>query len=353
MKNLIISRSKLLLLVIYFYRISGITFGGLSLSKNWNIIKSPFWYRFGWLGFVIYSIPVIYMIYDSLSDTTFSSVNSIIYWVINVTWYLVSISKIWSILTIHHKYGLRIAKIFIKHSLTELTKLKLVKIIWLLHLIILILIFILQTTLFPFVIYRIYAFINNMMLMPLYYSISFISWIVSTNFNDNIKIIRKNLNHHSIVSIDHLTEAKNFILINYKTINEIDNFLAFGFITLAIGIIQNIMSSVYFALFAYKLNFLKELIAFNLVFQIQQLISLFLNCFINGKVYAETLKLLNDLDNLNINVNDDQLFKALILFRTSVTKCKCGFTIGRFAPWNNLTLLQVINQIIRFIKLIC
>ena len=125
MKNLIISRSKLLLLVIYFYRISGITFGGLSLGKNWNIIKSPFWYHFGWLGFVIYSIPIIYMIYDSFSDTTYSSANSTINWVINVTWYLVSISKIWSILIIYHKYGLKILKIFIKHSLTELTKLKL------------------------------------------------------------------------------------------------------------------------------------------------------------------------------------------------------------------------------------
>ena len=352
MENLINSRSKLLFLIIYFYRISGVTFGGLSLGKNWNIIKSPFWYHFGWLGFVIYSIPVIYMIYDSLSDTSYSSVNSTVYWVINVAWYLSSISKIWSILLIHHKYGLRIANIFIKHSLTEFTKLKLVKIIWLLHLIIFILIFILQTILFPFVIYITYAFINNILLMPLFYSISFISWIVSTNFSDNIKIIRKNLNHHSIVNSDHLIETKNYILINYKMINKIDHFLTFGFITLAIGSVQNLMSSVYFALFAFKFNFLKQLITFNLVFQIQQLTALFLNCFTNGKVYEETLKLLNDLDNLNINVNDDQLFKALILFKTSVTKSKCGFTIGRFAQWNNLTLLQVINQVIRFIKLI-
>ena len=59
------------------------------------------------------------------------------------------------------------------------------------------------------------------------------------------------------------------------------------------------------------------------------------------EVYEETSKLLNDLDNLNINVNDDLVVRALILFRTTINKNKCGFTIGGFAPWNKLTLLQV------------
>ena len=30
------------------------------------------------------------------------------------------------------------------------------------------------------------------------------------------------------------------------------------------------------------------------------------------------MKLLNDLDNINVNVNDDQLFETLIEFKTSV-----------------------------------
>lgn len=145
------------------------------------------------------------------------------------------------------------------------------------------------------------------------------------------------------MNFEYLIEAKNFMLINYKMINKINHFLFFGFIALAIGIVLKIMSSVYFKLFACKFNFLKKLIAFNLVFQIQQLIELVLNCFINGKIYQETIKLLSDLDNININVNDDQLFNALILLKTSVTKTKCGFTIGGFVPWNKLTLLQVIK----------
>ena len=124
-------------------------------------------------------------------------------------------------------------------------------------------------------------------------------------------------------------------------INKIDKFLAFSFITLAVGIMLNIMSSVLFGFFIHKFNLMNELLVFNLVFQLQQLIQLILNCFINGKVYEETTKLLNDLDNLNINVNDDLIVRSLILFRTTINKNKCGFTIGGFAPWNNLTLLQV------------
>lgn len=104
------------------------------------------------------------------------------------------------------------------------------------------------------------------------------------------------------MNFDDLIEAKNFMLINYKMINKINHFLSFGFIALAIGIVLNIISSVYFALFAYKFNFFKELIAFNLVFQIRQLIELLLNCFINGKIFQETIKLLGDLDNISINV---------------------------------------------------
>ena len=71
------------------------------------------------------------------------------------------------------------------------------------------------------------------------------------------------------------------------------------------------------------------------------MIQLALNCFINGKVNEETLKLLGDLDYINIDVLDDQLFKTLIQFKTSVVKTKCGLTIARFAPWNKFTLLHV------------
>ena len=251
-----------------------------------------------------------------------------------------------SILIIHHKYGFKISKIFIEHSLTKFTKLKLVKFIWILHHLITALIFILQSILFPITSLIIVSFINNIMLMTLYYSLSFISWIVSTNFTENIKIIRKYLTANArIMKINDLTQANNFILINYKMINKIDKFLAFGFITSAIGIMLNIMSSVLFGFFIHKFNLMNELLAFNLVFQIQQLIQLILNCFINGKVYEETTKLLNDLDNLNINVNDDLIVRALILFKTTINKNKCGFTIGGFASWNNLTLLQVICYI--------
>ena len=178
--------------------------------------------------------------------------------------------------------------------------------------------------------------------MPLYYSLSFVSWIVSINFIENIKIIRKYLSDSdNFGKFNCLNEFDNYILINYKIINKIDNFLAFGFITITFEVILIVMTTVYYSLYAGKLNFLDGLIAYDMVLLFQQLSQLILNCFINGKLYDESMKLLNDLDNININVNDDQLFKTLIKFKTSVQRTKCGFTIGRFAPLNNLTLLQV------------
>ena len=337
------SQPKFLRFVINFYRIFGITFGGIALDKNGNIIKSKFWHNFGWLGFGLYSIPMAYFIIASLSFKNLKAIDSSLFMIINITWYITSLSMISSTLIIHHKYGFKISKIFIEHSLTKFTKLKLVKFIWISHNLITALIFILQTAFFPTASHISISFISNIMLIPLYNSVSFISWIISTNFTENIKIIRKYLIANATsMKINNLIQANNFMLINYKIINKIDKFLAFGFTTSAIAIVLNIMSSMFFALFVYKLNLLNELLVYNLVFQLQQSVQLILNCFINGKVYKETTKLLNDLDNLNINVNDNLIVRALILFRTSINKNQCGFTIGGFTPWNNLTLLQVI-----------
>ena len=234
-------------------------------------------------------------------------------------------------------------KIFIEHSTTKFTNFTRIKIIWILHLVIPALILTVQSIIFAdSFFYLIFAFINNLMLVPLYYSISFISWIVSTNFTENIQIVKEYLNQNStFMKYNHLNEANNFVTIDYKKINKIDNYLSSVFIISAIGVVCSIMLSVYFAFFADKFDFRDELIAFDLISQIIQLIQLLINCFINGKVYNESSKLLNYLDNLNINVNDDKLFKTLIEFKTSVQKTKCGFTIGGFAPWNSLTLLKV------------
>ena len=339
------SQSQFLIYAIYFYRLLGISFGGLSIDKNGNIIKSPFWYNFGWLGFTIYSVIILFFLIHALSDTIYKSIGLTIYWITIIMWIISSTSMICSNLFINHKYGFNIIKIFLNDSLTKYSRLKAIKIIWIVHLIILTLTFILQSSLFHDINNILYALFNNLLLMPLYYSLSFISWVVSMNFTENIQIIRKYLtNNNTFIKRNHLTEFNNYMLINYEMVNKIDHFLAFSFISSTIAVVFNIMVTVYYNLYARKFDYIDELIAFDMIFEGGQLIQLILNCFINGKLYNETLKLLSDLDNININVNDDQLFKTLIKFKTSVQRTKCGFTIGGFAPFNELTLLQVNNN---------
>ena len=336
------SQSRFLIYAIYFYRLLGISFGGITIDKNGNIIKSPFWYHYGWLGFVIYFILIIFFIIYAVNDTQYQSIGLTIYLFTNIMCCITNVMMFFSILFINHKYGFKIIKMFLKHSLTKYTNLKLIKIIWIVHLIILVLIFILQSSLYPYANEIIYAFCQNLLLMTLYYLLSFISWIVSMNFIENIKIIRKYLNDsYDFKKLNYLNEFDNYMLINYKIINKIDNFLAFCFVSFTCQVIFIVMTTVYYSLYAGKLNFLDELIAYDIVLQFQQLIQLILSCFINGKLLNESMKLLNDLDNININVNDDQLFKTLIKFKTSVQRTKCGFTIGKFAPLNNLTLIKV------------
>ena len=126
---------------------------------------------------------------------------------------------------------------------------------------------------------------------------------------------------------------------NFIKIRKISYYLSFGFITLTVEIILSICTLIYmYVIFTSNLVFLR-----GLSFSINLIVLLTLNCIINGKVIEETIKLLNDLDNLNINVKIDEFYHDLILLKTSIENLKCGFSIGGFASWNKLTLLQVRN----------
>ena len=136
------SQSKFLVYPIYFYRFLGISFGGISIDKNGNIIKSRLWYHFGWLGFTIYSVIILYFLIQAIFDTIYKSVGLTIYWLTTIMWNITSASIISSNLIISHKYEFKIIKIFLNDSSTKYSKLKVIKIIWIVHLVILTLTFI-------------------------------------------------------------------------------------------------------------------------------------------------------------------------------------------------------------------
>ena len=86
------SQLKFLSFVINFYRFLGITFGGVTLDKNGNIIKLKFWYHFGWLGFVIYTISLLYFAISSFDHDVISKIGLTMYLLFNGMWYLTSIN---------------------------------------------------------------------------------------------------------------------------------------------------------------------------------------------------------------------------------------------------------------------
>ena len=70
------------------------------------------------------------------------------------------------------------------------------------------------------------------------------------NFTENIQIIRKHLNDSDdFKKLNYLNEFNNYILINCKIINKIDNFLAFGFITITFEVILIVITTVYYSLY--------------------------------------------------------------------------------------------------------
>ena len=326
-------KSKSFKLIIWFYRLTGITFGGISFGKNGTLIKSKFWYHFGTFGCCVH-ITTLLIITGIVFMNEFiqMSINSqfTIVKLVLLTWHIIRFVTITTITITNQKYGFKIIKILLKYSMTRLSKLKIIKIIWIIHVLIcftkLTYDLILSNHLMEFIINIYY----NIMVIPLIYSISFISWMITINFTENIKIIRSRLNHDASHSIktNYLIEANNFMTINFRKINKIDQYLAFGFITFAIGIMFCILQFVYLAVFTKIYNYSFYNI---LPLHCQVFIQLILNCFINGMIFDETQKLIYDLDNININVQNRKLFRALIFFRTSIRQIKYGFTIGGFA----------------------
>ena len=336
--------TKFLFVFICFYRFLFITFGGISLDQNGNIIKSKFWNIYGWIGCCFYSLSILHFIYTLFTYDPLKQMNDSIsvFWALLIIWPFIAVSVLITTVFINQKFGFKIIKIFIKHSLVKFGELQSVIIIWILYLIVNVVIFIAQSAVYQNARITIGSFGSSLVVMPTITSILFISWMVSVGFSENIKIVRNYLTDN-VMSIRtyQLTHANKLLLINYKLIEKIDHYLAFAFIFSAIGIMMSIMSLVYLGLYANKVPVVIDLITFNMPNVILQVINLILNCFFNGKISEETQKLLSDLDNFNISTNDERLFKALILLRKSVHKVKCGFTIGGFAPWNKLSLLQV------------
>lgn len=336
--------SKFLNFVLWFYRIIGVSFGGISLDERGTMIKSKFWCYYGWFGccfhiIISLSITVITNTSGAFEDL-WNSKFIIIKLLMFVTRILLGIMFI-SISLIIQKYGFKIMNILIKYSLKKFKRLKTIAIIWSIHLVMIFIVFTLAFSSRKNFVGFFISYYFEIILIPFMYLISFISWMISINFTENIKIVRKQLNDNDgkFVTANLLLESNNLIFVNFRKIQQINHYLNIGFINLVIGIIMSIFALVYSLI-----SFTSRIVFFRaLPFSIEVSILLILNCLINGKILEETSKLICVLDNFTINVNNTQLYQSLISLRTSINKMKCGFTIGGFAPWSKLTLLQVKN----------
>ena len=198
-------KSNFLNFVIWFYRINGITFGGICLNDQ-GIIKSKFWYFFGYFGccfHITISLIIAFITFHMiLFEKSFATIN------ITLSFYqLIKFVMVIFISIANQKHGFEIFNILINYSLTKFNKLKTIAIIWCIHLVLAITIFSLafltSLNLFNFVM----SYYHDILFISLMCSISFMSWIVSVNFTENIKIIRKRFNNNFITA-NLLNEAK-------------------------------------------------------------------------------------------------------------------------------------------------
>ena len=336
----------LLTFVIWFYRIIGISFGGINFDKNGTIIKSRFWNYFGYFGCIFHCLVTGIFLADTFINQLFKQFIQSKFTLIKLIifiWQLLRALTIITIVITNQKYGFKIVKTF-NDSLKNLNEIKQIKIIWIVHIFICFLkiIFDCATTKKYHMLNFITSYHHFMVVTPMTYSISFMSWIITMKFTRNIKQIRKLIvrNDGQFALTKLLNDVNKHLAISFSKINLVDQFLTFAFIFSAIETMFSILQFVYITVVFAKM--FDYLFYYSLPIYVIFLIQLILNCFINGILYEETEKLIFDLDNLNINVNHIKLFESFISLKTQLRNIKCGFTIGSFAPWNKLTLLQVI-----------
>lgn len=106
-----------------------------------------------------------------------------------------------------------------KYSLTEFEKLKPLKKNWIFYFILNFIIFIAQSAVYRDAQLLFSSFGTNLIIVPILTSVSFILWMVSIGFSENIKFVRKYLTNNTMTIRTHqLTHANKFLLISYKLI---------------------------------------------------------------------------------------------------------------------------------------
>lgn len=327
--------------MIWYYRIIGISFGGISLDEKGTIVKSKFWCYFGFCGclfHIVIALSLIQILFLSASQQLVDS-KLVIIKLFLIAWQFLRSFLIISISIINQKYGFKIMNICLKYSFNHLNKLKQIQIIWIIYnligLVLFAINFIEKPSIFSFAL----SYFQYGIVIGLCFSLSFMSWIIIINFNEILKMIRKRINDNDgrFITSKFLIEANKLITLKLRKIHQIDNYMAIGTILIAIATTFGNLQFVYAGVALSKYHKFYKSLPYCVLSSSQ----LMLNCFINGTLIEEVQHLKCDLDNIHINVNDHQIYESFIAFKMSIRNIKSGFTIGGFAPFNKLTLLQV------------
>ena len=150
-------------------------------------------------------------------------------------------------------------------------KLKLIAVIWFVHAIVCLSTFSVAFYIDIDLLNFITSYFFCIVFIALHYSISFLSWVISMNFTENIKMIRNLIAHNNdkFMTANFLNKANEFMTINYRKIHKVNQYLAFGFITSSIGIVIRMLQFVYMAIVFLKHFLMIHRLVFYAIFSIQ------------------------------------------------------------------------------------
>lgn len=363
-------------LYLWFYRLIGITFGGLSMTSDGklHINKSLKYYGLGFA--VVFGFGFITAFLYTLTTDRFRSLyknsGKAVYYAV-IFFYTSKLANNLIILLYLNRKGSALLKVFADFKMKTGTNQKIIFFGWLLHLVVPIFTLIHSFSVTDIGIAGVYYQFNYCVfwILSFYYFfvIPHIIWNFSVHFFEFLRDIRRQLKteiakfnrnncsddvlDNNIIlggrsaadshrnSADKISELKKFYLKIKTAINDCDQSLSLVITTDIIQTIFGLMLSVWSYALVEEHKSIQRLGNQFCIDAITMTIKLVISCFLNGLVYDESDKIMATLDAIDAKDIDDELFKEVLLFKTISRETTIGFTIGGFAPLRKKTLIQV------------
>jgi hypothetical protein len=328
--------------MLYFYRVFGISFGGMSISTKTNTSQiNKLWKIFGFANNVLLLILIGAMIYYLSLDhsKTFKYDKNISFWLLLFNGFsyfaIVAINSLYL-----QFYGSAIHKLLLKYPINQKMFFWFITILSF-HILIPLITLTIDMVLMPK--FEIMAFLTNFM-NRFYFEIfswtpSIITWFISIAVYEHLNCLRTTLMQGHFRNANTISTTRKKFVQTRDQICDIDSSISFVHLANVGFAIYGFLVQIFISL-DYNIQIFKLYsIIFITVFE--NLIKVIISCIIHGLLHDRSDKVMSALHNIELQTAHEDVYKEALYFSSIKQNIPFGFTIAGLLPFRKTSLLPV------------